>query len=201
MALVAAGGYTYNWFKEKFNYNNKKSFNKFKDPKGLYFIPHIGWRFSPSQPFFKGSWIGIKWEHDLDSFYISILESIGYEFNYVLNYIKELNNLENNAFSGIKVIGGGSDNMYWNHIKSNILDLNYMKMKKIPFEIIGIFLIARYKNDLRDGYKDLIENKVISIDEIIRPDKEKVEFYKKYKENYIEVVNKLEEIYRKLSVN
>lgn len=201
MALVAAGGYTYNWFIDKFDYSDKKLLKKSEDSKGLYFIPHIGGRFSPSQSYFEGSWLGIKWEHDLDSFYISLLESIGYEFNYVLNFIKDFNDLKRYDFSEIKVIGGGSKNMYWNRIKSNILDLKYIKMNELPFEIIGAFLIAKYKDDLRDGYNDLVRNNIVFIENIIYPEKERVELYKKYKENYIEIINRLEEIYYKLSID
>ena len=203
IAVINAGGYTYNWFSENFSYdsNNNKRFKTIKDSKGLYFIPHIGGRYNPPQPYFEGSWIGIKWEHDLDSFYVSILESIGYEFNYILNYIKKLNNLKKDIFSEIRVIGGGSKNILWNKIKSSILNLKYIKMRDVSFEVIGTFLIAKYKNNIKEGCKELIENKVVSIDKIINPDKEKVEFYKKYKENYIEIVNKLEEIYYKLNVN
>ena len=201
MAVIAAGGYTYNWFREKFKYNNKRSFNKIKDTKGLYFIPYMGGRFSPSQLYFEGSWIGIKWEHDLDSFYTSLLESFGYELNFLLKFIKKLNNLEKDAFSEIKVIGGGSQNRYWNQIKSNILNIDYLGMEKVLFEIIGIFLIAKYKDNLKDGYEYLIKNNVISVREIIKPERERVEFYKKHKNNYIKIVKGLADVYYSLNIN
>jgi len=201
LSVVAVGGYVYSWFKEKFGYDDKKNPVQIKDTDGLYFIPHIGGRSSPSQPYYEGTWMGIKWHHDLDSFYISLLESIGYEFSYVLNWVKELNNLKEDSIGEIKVIGGGSKNSIWNSIKSNILNLKYLVMKEVPFEIIGSFMIAKYGINLKGGYKQLIKNKVISVDEEVHPEKERVEFYKKHKDKYIKIVDKIGEIYCDLNID
>lgn len=59
MAVVAVGGYLYSWFKEKFDYDDSRKIKE-KDTDGLYFIPHIGGRSAPSQPYYQGTWFGIK---------------------------------------------------------------------------------------------------------------------------------------------
>lgn len=200
LSVVAVGGYVYSWFKEKFNYDDKKNPVQIKDTDGLYFIPHIGGRSSPSQPYYEGTWVGIKWHHDLDSFYISLLESIGYELSYVLNWVKELNALREDSIREIKVIGGGSKNSIWNSIKSNILNLKYLVMKEVPFEIIGSFLVAKYGSNFKEGYKQLIKDNIISIDEEVYPQKERVNFYKKHIDKYIKVVDKIGKIYCDLNI-
>lgn len=198
IAVIAAGGYTYKWFMEKFNYKPGIMFEDYKGSKGLYFIPYIGGRYHPVQPYYDGSWLGISWQHTLDDFYASLLESFGYEFNFYLEPLKELNNLTNDDLKEIKVIGGGSEDNFWSNIKSNILNLKYLKLNRMSFEIMGLFLIVKYKDKIKDGFKKLLKDKVIYIEKVIMPQEEKVNSYKKNKENYIKIINELDKIYFKI---
>ena len=198
IAVIAAGGYTYNWFIDKFNYKPSIKFEDYCGSKGLYFIPYIGGRYHPVQSYYDGSWMGISWEHTLDDFYSSLLEGFGYEFNFYLDPLKKLNNLSDDDLKEIKVIGGGAKDNFWSNIKANILDLKYIKLNKVPFEIMGLYLIAKYGNNLREGFKKLVNTKVIYLDEVINPQKEKVKLYEKNKENYIKIINELGKIYRNI---
>ncbi|MCL4378605.1 MAG: FGGY family carbohydrate kinase [Actinobacteria bacterium] len=201
IAVIAAGGYTYKWFIEKFNYKPALFFEDYKSSKGLYFIPYIGGRYHPVQPYYDGSWIGISWEHTLDDFYASLLESFGYEFNFYLEPLRQLNNLTGSDLKEIKVIGGGSEDNFWSNIKTNILNLKYLKLNKLPFEIMGLFLIAKYKDRIKDGYKKLLANKIIYTEKIIFPNQRIVNSYIKSKENYIKIINDLGKIYFKIKNN
>ena len=195
MAVIAAGGYIYKWFIEKFDYKPMLKFEDYNGSKGLYFIPYIGGRYHPLQPYYDGSWLGISWEHNLNDFCASLLESFGYELNFYLELLKELNNLNKNEIKNIKVIGGGSEDNFWNNIKVNILNLKYLKLNKIPYEIMGLFLIAKYKSKLRNGFKKLIKGGIIYTEKVITPQKERVIAYNKNKENYLKIINKLDKIY------
>lgn len=195
MATIAAGGYTYGWFIDKFNYKPWIKFEDYRDSKGLYFIPYLGGRYHPFQPYYDGSWLGITWGHTLDDFYVSLLEGFGYEFNFYLKFLKELNNLSKDDLKEIKVIGGGARDNFWSNIKANILNLKYIKLTKIPFEIMGLYLIAKYRDDLKYGFNKMVENKIIYIEDIILPQKDKVNLYEKNKNKYIKIINKLDKIY------
>ncbi|MCL4415769.1 MAG: FGGY family carbohydrate kinase, partial [Actinobacteria bacterium] len=195
IAVIAAGGYTYRWFIEKFNYKPALNFENYKGTKGLYFIPYIGGRYHPVQPYYDGTWLGINWDHVLDDFYVSLLESFGYEFRFYLNLLKEISGSAGIDFKDIKVIGGGAKNNLWNNIKANILNLKYQRLNSLPFEIIGIFLIAKYGNNLKSGFQKLINDKIIFTDEIIEPIKEKILFYERNMENYIKIINGLDKVY------
>lgn len=198
-AVVTVGGYLYNWFKENFKYDDSKAIKGKIDTDGLYFVPHIGGRLVPSQPYYEGTWFGIKWHHNLDSFYISLLESIGYESDFLLEKIKEKNRLDSKYLNEIKVIGGGSKNKTWNKIKASILNLKHKVMKNVSFEILGNFLIAKYGKDIKSGVKDLIKNRVISVVDEINPDEKETEYYKFHKKRYIEIVDKIGNIYKEFS--
>ncbi len=195
MAVITAGGYVYKWFIEKFNYKPVLDFNNYEGSKGLFFIPYIGGRYHPFQPYYDGTWLGIKFNHDLNDFYAAILESFGYELNFYLELLKDLNGFNIKDIKSIKVIGGGSEDNFWNNIKANILNLNYLRLNKIPYEIIGLFLIAKYKNNLREGFYKLLKDGIIYTEETIIPKNNKVMEYSKNKVNYLKIINELGKIY------
>ncbi|MBC7334250.1 MAG: hypothetical protein H5T85_07340, partial [Actinobacteria bacterium] len=184
---------------ENKQHSNIIASTKFTSTKDLFFIPHIGGRLSPSQPYFKGAFIGIDWDHNLGSFYLSILEANGYELYYILGHIKKLNSLSSDYFSEIKVIGGGSQNNIENKIKANILNLKYIVPKKIPFEIVGDFLIAKYKDRVREGYKELEDSGVFCVESIIKPDYNRVKYYSEKKEKYKKIIEKLDRLFFEIS--
>jgi xylulokinase len=198
ISVINAMGHTYDWFKKNFNYSAAENDINNNSSGGLFFVPHIGGRYNPPQSYFNGAWVGVKWEHSLDQFYISVLESIGYEFGYILDYIKNLNGLENSVFSKIKVIGGGAKNESWNKIKSNILGIQYLKMKQMPYEVFGGFLISRYKNKI-ESYKKFIAQNTDNIEDTINPDRKKFYSYKEPKKNYIYILEKMKEIFTMLN--
>lgn len=201
IAIITAGGYTFDWFLNNFKYKNNLILNNElnKQKEKMYFIPHFGGRYSPSQPYFRGGWIGITWEHNIYDFYIAMLESLGFEFFYALNIIKKINNLSFKNFEKIKVIGGGSFNDHENEIKSNILNLNYIKLNKLPYELLGGFLIAKYGEKLSQGYKNLVEENIIKFEKEYIPLNEKVKYYEGYRDKYGIVIEKMKELYYEIN--
>ncbi len=197
MAVVAIGGYLFKWFTEKFNYD-AGSLDRIMETGDLYFIPHIGGRTTPPQPFYHGTLYGLKWDHNLDSIYISMLECLGFEYDLIYRRIKNLEGSMLDKKKKIKVIGGGNRNYIWNEIKSNILGFDYMIMEDTSFEILGNYLIARYGNNVRKGYRNLLRDNKISILKYIKPDKQRMKNYIEKKERYSKIVNRLGEIYREL---
>lgn len=195
LAVVAVGGYLYNWFLEKFSYDDSM-LKQVKDTQGLLFIPHIGGRVAPPQPYYHGTFYGLKWNHDLDSIYTSMLECIGYEYDFLFEKIKKMNGLDEERTGSIKVIGGGSQNRIWNELKANILGLEYEVMEKASFEILGDFLIARHGSDIRKGYGELLKNNIVSVSEKVRPEKEKVKHYRTRQEKYRMVVERIGSLYK-----
>ena len=195
LAVVAVGGYLYNWFLNGFNYDDSR-LDRVKDTGGLFFIPYVGGRTAPLQPYYQGTFYGLKWEHDLDSAYTSMLECIGYDYDLILDKIKELNGLKKDDLHKVKVIGGGAGNHIWNTLKANIMGLDYEAMEETSYEILGDFLIARYGDDLKTGYKRLMDRDIVTINEKVSPDREKADYYRKNKQKYRKIVEKIGSIYR-----
>ena len=194
LGVVALGGYLHNWFKDRFGYDNYMCKNPSEDTRDLFFIPHLGGRNSPSQPYYKGVFYGLQWNHNIDSMYTAMLECMGYEYSFILENIKRLNSLDRNMLDRIKAIGGGAKNNIWNRIKAEILGLEYIIMEDIPFEIIGDYLVARYGKDLRKNCMNITG----SVLERIRPEKDKERYYQTQKTRYEKVVNGIGKIYREM---
>lgn len=195
LAVAAVGGYLYNWFVEKFNYDDS-GLDIAGDTEGLFFIPHIGGRTAPSQPYYQGTFYGLKWSHDLDSIYTSMLECMGYEYDFIFEKLKQLNSLDSDMLAKIKVIGGGARNHIWNSLKASILNLEYEVMEKTSFEILGNYLIARYGSNVKKGYKELLSQNIISVSSNVKPDKEKVKQYSIRKKKYRNIVERIGSIYK-----
>lgn len=195
LAVVAVGGYLYKWFIEKFDYDDS-NLESAKDTNGLYFIPYIGGRAAPPQPYYQGTFYGLKWSHDLDSIYTAMLECIGYDYDFIYSKVKELNKLKEDKPVNIKVIGGGAQNRIWNEIKASILKLEYQVMENTSFEILGNYLIARYGSDIKKGYSDLLKYNAVSILESIKPEKDRVKYYSDQKVHYRNIVDRIGEIYK-----
>ncbi len=197
IAIITAGGYTYEWFLRNFKYTKNQVIdlegNKEKDK--IYFIPHLGGRYGPPQPYFRGGWIGVTWEHDINDFYIAILESLGYEFFIALDAVKKINKLSSDVFKKINVIGGGSMNDTENEIKSNILGLRYIRLNNLPYELLGSFLIASYKDNVRLGHKKLLESGAIKYEKDYFPNESKQRYYSSFVKKYSVVIEKISQLY------
>jgi len=140
----------------------------------------------------------LKWDHDLDDIYIALLESNGYEIKYSLELLCKINKLDVNNLNEIKIIGSGSKNYLENFIKTNILNIRYIKMSNQPYENIGTFVLAKYGMKLRGGVKELIESGKIRKEYEIIPTSYEKEIYQKNYNKYLRIVEKLQNLYLNL---
>ena len=195
LAVISAGGHTFDWFIKNFNYKSKSKIDDYRIPSNLFLTPYLGGRYSPTQPYFKGSFLNLEWKNNLDDMYISLLESSGYEINNFIDMLCKLNNLARNNFKEIKVIGSGAENMVENFTKANILNLRYLILKKRPYENIGTFIIAKYKDKIIDGVSDLVSKGIIRTEATIHPNKLKVKEFSQNILKYNKIVNTLADLY------
>lgn len=198
LSVISAGGYTFEWFLKNFNYKIKDGKDYSNIPSNIFLIPYFGGRYSPIQPYFKGSFLNLSWENDLDDIYIALLESNGYEIKYSLELLCKINKLDVNNLNEIKIIGSGSKNYLENFIKTNILNIRYIKMSNQPYENIGTFILAKYGIKLRSGIRELIETGKIRKEYEIIPTSYEKEIYQKNYNKYLRIVENLQNLYLNL---
>lgn len=196
IGVAGPSGYIWGWFINNFKYKPDILFENYNGSKGLLFIPYIGGRLQHPEPYYCGTWLYIKYDHKIEHFYASLLESMSYELDKFFLHIKKLNNLNHENIKNIKVIGGGSRDRFWSNIKSNILNLKYHVAEYQSYELIGLFLIAKYKNKIKEGYKEYSQNRK-NIMEVIYPKKEKVESFNKLKTIYSVIIDDISNVYKK----
>lgn len=198
LSVISAGGYTFEWFVKNFNYKIKDDKKHYNIPSNIFLIPYFGGRYSPTQPYFKGSFLNLSWGNDLDDIYIALLESNGYEIKYSLELLCKINKLDVNNLNEIKIIGSGSKNYLENFIKTNILNIRYIKMSNQPYENIGTFILAKYGIKLRNGIRELIETGKIRKEYEIIPTSYEKEIYQKNYIKYLRIVENLQNLYLNL---
>jgi xylulokinase len=198
LAVISAGGYTFDWFLKNFKYKPVKKISQYGIPSGIFLAPYLGGRYSPTQPYFKGSILNLDWNHTLHDIYAALLESGGYEINFFLDKLCHLNDLQRNIFTKIKVIGSGAENRIENYIKSNILNLGYLKLKKKAFENLGTFVIAKYKENAGQALNELAKKGIFAVEETTCPDLEVVKKYKNNTAKYKKIITSLEKLYKML---
>jgi len=155
---INGGGICLKWFKDEFllgdnqslSKNNKNEFDiiekKIKDippgSGGLIFTPYFGGRQCSYDKNLKGTWIGLNWGHKKEHLYRAILESVAYDFNISLSYMREL--FPEFNIKRILVMGGGANSGVWNQIKSNVMGVTYGRIEGYQFALRGSGIIAGF---------------------------------------------------------
>jgi xylulokinase len=212
LTYISGGGICIRWFKENFAHREKQEAEKegvdvlaFLDEKcrsiepgsgELLFMPHLGGRYCPNEPEVRGAWVGLNWGHTSTHLYRSILESIAYDYSGTLTIFKQL--FPNVAIDSIRVTGGGSRSDLWNQIKSDILNIPYVRLDKNELAVLGSAIIAGFGA----GAYDNLEKSSLSITsetDRVSPDKKRNAVYKKYIHNYAEMMDCLQPVFHSLS--
>ena len=153
LAYVGGGGLALSWYGRAFcpdtsGANSDESYDKLigsalEAPAGcdgLLFSPHLGGRVCPSAPQMKGAWLGFSWTHTRKHFFRAILESIGFEYAWYLQILREM--APGMDLLEARVIGGGAKSEIWNQIKADILSVSYQQLASNECATWGSALIA-----------------------------------------------------------
>lgn len=109
-------------------------------PARLLFVPHLGGRILPADASLRGAWVGLDLSQGRGDLVRAVLESIAYEYSGFLDRAREL--YPELAPEEVKVIGGGSQDTFWNQVKSSALGLPYATLRKENFSCWGAALVA-----------------------------------------------------------
>lgn len=211
IAFINGGGLCLRWFRDEIAIKESEiARKKDQDPyyyldqqaakvppgsEGLLFIPHFGGRVLPPQPSIRGSWVGLSWGQKKASLYRSILESVAYEYYYYYRIKKEL--YPGTEFKEARVLGGGSKSKLWNQIKSDVLNIPYVKVVQDEPAILGSAIIAGYAVGMFDDLAGTARQFVNKREEFT-PRGNYHEFYEKHAEAYIELMSDLQGTYSRL---
>lgn len=201
LSYINGGGLCIRWFRDSFTGNPPATYDDLEreaaaikaGSEGILFVPHFGGRVLPNNPFVKGSFVGLDWKHSRGPMYRSIMEGIAYEYSYYYEILKKL--YPDTQFKEMFSIGGGAKSALFNSIKSDVLGLPVTTFEMGDTALVGSAVIAGFGAGVLDDYKKPI-NKVAKKGKTVLPNMENYANYKKFAQQYLKVIDSLEDIYK-----
>jgi len=106
------------------------------------FIPHLGGRVSPGQPYLRGAWLGLTWTHTLGHLYKAVLEGVALEYGIYMRILRDL--YPHFQPTEIRITGGGEKSAAWNRLKADILGIPVVQIQRKEGAPLGAALLAGF---------------------------------------------------------
>jgi xylulokinase len=158
------------------------------------FIPHLGGRVCPSQPYLRGAWLGLTWNHTLSHLYKAVLEGVALEYGIYMQILKTL--YSHFKPTEIRITGGGEKSAIWNRIKADTLGIPVVQIQRKEGAPLGSALLAGFGVGL---FTDLTETakQWIIMGNTTTPKPERLHFYQQRIARYadfMEAINRVSEM-------
>jgi xylulokinase len=211
-AYINGGGMNLEWFRKEVANRGKEAEGtilSFDDLNRLVeaieptkddplFIPHLGGRVCPGQPYLRGTWLGLTWNHTLGHLYRAVLEGVALEYGIYMKILRTLYAHFNPT--EIRITGGGEKSAVWNRIKADVLGMPVVQIQRKEGAPLGSALLAGFGvgifNDLTEAAKQWIK-----MGDTTPPDPERLRFYQQRITRYadfMDAINRVSELEGKL---
>lgn len=157
---------------------------------GLIYYPHLRGAGAPYwNPKISGSFLGVRDFMDNRCFMRAVIEGLCMQSRMIIEMQEQL---ADRAITNICVVGGSSNNRFWQQMKANITQRNV----ELCFEPEAVSLGAAMLAAIGDGtYRDIEEaSDIVTVNnQILTPDEKLAGHYDRYYELYQEGYQRLEE--------
>jgi len=142
----------------------------------LLFLPHLGGMGNPTLPHFRGAALGLGWSHSRAHIHRAFLESAALDNLRCLEKMQK--HISGKNAREVRVFGGGAKSSLWNQIKSDVLNIPHVTLKRNDIALTGAMLLAGKAVGM---YQDLHQaaRKVNKVDKRFQPREAYAEYYKK----------------------
>lgn len=135
----------------------------------------------------------MNWSHERGHLFMSIMESIAYEYHYYFDIIKKLlPGIEINKLIGV---GGGAKSNIFNQVKADVLSCLYQPMKHKDTATLACAVMAGFGIGVYNSIEETIQSFVEEGDAVMPQDQNSLRYLSMY-EKYIKTMDCLEQIYR-----
>jgi xylulokinase len=150
LAFVNGGGLALRWFRDEivpgstYRDLDELAATTPAGADGLLWFPHLQGRVLPPQPHTRGAWIGLTSGHGPGHLYRAMLEGIAYEYAEWARAIQEMSDPEGDGppLTEARALGGGAGSALWNHIKADVLGIDWVPLARQECGVLGDALIA-----------------------------------------------------------
>ncbi len=106
------------------------------------FIPHLAGRVCPGQPYLRGAWLGLTWNHSVGHLYKAVLEGVALEYGLYMRILRSL--YPDFTPSEIRITGGGEKSAVWNRMKADTLGIPVAQVQRKEGAPLGAALLAGF---------------------------------------------------------
>ncbi|MBD3308707.1 xylulose kinase [candidate division KSB3 bacterium] len=155
------------------------------------FIPHLGGRVCPGQPYLRGAWLNLNWNHTLGHLYKAVLEGVALEYGLYMHILREL--YPHFTPMEIRITGGGERSRVWNQIKADALGIPVVQIQRKEGAPLGSALLAGFGVGLFDDLTTAAQQ-WIEMGETTKPTPEKFSLYQQRISRYtdfLEAINRV----------
>lgn len=199
-AYMQGGGLCLRWFRDNIVKNSGLNYKELDEkaerlpegPTGILFQPYLGGCNFPCWPDMKGSFIGIDWNTNYISLYKAIMEGIAYQYKHYLSIEKEIFPEQSEKF--IVSYGGGAKSQVFTQIKSDILGLPIVRLKRKEVATLGSAIIAGYAIGVFDDMAEAADN-FTEYEKPVEPDQTRHEQYVSYALAVMRNIEELNNLY------
>jgi xylulokinase len=157
---------------------------------GLLWYPHVQGGVLPPNPHARGAWVGLTSAHSRGHLFRAILEGIAFEYAHWAA-------LAPVELEEARALGGGAGSALWNHIKADVLGIDWVPMRRQECGVLGDALIAAaatgHSDDLRATARRWQETA-----EPVRPDSQRHREYARLAEAYRRLGEQLRPVFDQL---
>lgn len=196
--FVRTGGLALRWFKDNIckkddikSYYNVLSKNAEKvspGSEGLVFLPYLTGS-GRKKSDIKGCFINMTLDTDQFTLWRSILESIAYEYKEIVDMCRKVYI----PIDEIIVTEGGSCDLLWNQIKSDIMNSKIITLKNQCGALMVNAIVAAYSIGNITNIADVIDRK-LKINNIYKPDIDNLLLYEKLFEKRKNIIDRVFDI-------
>ena len=148
---------------------------------GLIFIPHLRGSGAPLwNPKMKGSFLGLKSTTTQKEMLKAVMEGLSFQARMIIDMHK---NIAEKDFEALCVVGGGGNNLVWQQIKADILQMPVEVCFEPDASALGTAMLAGVGTGIFDDIADAAK-KVTAQNKIIFPEKTNKCFYDELYEVY-----------------
>jgi xylulokinase len=113
------------------------------------FVPHLGGRVCPAQPYLRGAWVGLTWDHGLAHLYRAVLEGVALEYAVYQQGLRRL--YGGIGIKELRVTGGGEKSTLWNALKADVLQVPLRRVARSEGAPLGVAMLAGWGVGLLKG--------------------------------------------------
>ncbi|MEM2637027.1 MAG: FGGY-family carbohydrate kinase [Candidatus Korarchaeota archaeon] len=162
---------------------------------GLIVIPmFMGARVPRWNPAVRGVIFGLTLSHTRMHIARAIMEGAVYELRFLLETLEKIGL----SFKEVRHSGGGSKTPLWNEIKANILKKRAVVMQERDAGGLGNAMLAGYGTKVFSSPEEAART-MTKVEAVIEPDPNIVQIYEAYYQFYLELVERLMDLYQKHS--